>query len=228
MKKLPEKSSARALVDTGAAMAISAIPLVGGAFSIAFQEVMGRAYKEQLNVWLNSLANGLEELIERVDGLTLDNLAENENFLDAVSAATFVATRTRKKEKIEALRNAVLNTAMNHSMEADKQGIFLQMIAELTPSHLLLLELLDNPPRYFERVGVEWPNIMFGGRSALVELVFPLWTSEYYGQLVRQLRNNGLVSVDSLQGIVTGEGLTSRVTSNLGKEFLAFIAEPIQ
>ena len=227
MGELPKKSDTRVLIETLAVASVSLIPIVGGSFSIVFQETMGRAYGKRRDKWLEELSTSLEFLINLVDGLNLDNLAENENFLDALSTATLIVNRSHQQEKITALRNAVLNSALADSPDADKQSMFLQYIAELTPSHMQLLSLFDNAKEYFRREDIEWVEVMMGGRSHLVEKAFPSWTRDFYNQLTRQLRSNGLIVIDNLHITQSGAGLSDSVTSPFGKEFIHFISEPI-
>ena len=227
MGELPKKSDTRALIETLAVASVSLIPFAGGPFSVIFQEAMGRAYSKRRDDWLEIIATSLEALINRVDGLNLDNLAMNENFLNSLSAASLIANRSHQQEKITALRNAVLNSALVDSLDVDKQSMFLQYIADLTPSHMRLLSLFDNVKEYFRRENIVWVEVMSGGRSHLVEKAFPGWARDFYDQLTRQLRSYGLILIDSLHVTQSGSGLSDSVTSSFGKEFLQFISEPI-
>jgi hypothetical protein len=65
-------------------------------------------------------------------------------FLAAFAAhASRIAVTTGQQEKLDALRNAVLNAAFpSGDIDADTQAIFLRHIGDLTPSHLHMLKLL--------------------------------------------------------------------------------------
>ena len=69
---------------------------------------------------------------------------EYENFMTTVTYATIIALRNHQAEKLETLRNAVLNTALSPIVEEDLQHIFLNYIDELTLWHLRVLKFLDN------------------------------------------------------------------------------------
>jgi hypothetical protein len=72
--------------------------------------------------WFTELAEGVEELRQRVDGLDLEALAGNDLFVDVVVTATRTVEHTRQAEKIEALRNAVLNSVASDAPDADTQA----------------------------------------------------------------------------------------------------------
>jgi hypothetical protein len=61
-------------------------------------------------------------------------LAENSDFIEVVRRAAELASQTTKEEKLEALRNAVLNAATGIDLEADEEVIFLQLVDQLTIS----------------------------------------------------------------------------------------------
>ncbi|MDO8645876.1 MAG: hypothetical protein Q7R42_04760 [Candidatus Planktophila sp.] len=225
MEKLPKKDSKRGVSEVLAVAAVSVVPIVGGPFSIVLQEMLGVAYGKRRDAWLEELAARVEDLLNKVDNLNLDDLSRNEIFLDAVASATQSAVRTHDKEKIALLGNAVLNAAIQPSMDSDKLNMFMQYVSDLTVSHIQLLDFLDNPPLFFEKLDQEWPDFMMGGISSLLQILFPQWTSEFSNQLLRLLRNSGLVSIESLNVTMSGSGLRSSVTTSLGKEFLAFITK---
>ena len=52
---------------------------------------------------------GLQNLEEKVKGLTIDTLQDNDAFITTVMRATQSAIRNHQKEKLEALRNATLH-----------------------------------------------------------------------------------------------------------------------
>ena len=81
--------------------------------------------------------------VAEVGSLTCSRVLANEHFVSAMIQATQSATKTHRKEKLEALRNAVLNVALGHSPAGDLQAIFLNLVDSFTPVHLEVL-------RYFQ------------------------------------------------------------------------------
>jgi hypothetical protein len=66
-----------------------------------------------------------------------------------VHQATDVALRTHLDAKREALRNAVVNAALPSAPSSEQQAEFLRLVETLSPTHLRLLRLYDNPRAYF-------------------------------------------------------------------------------
>jgi hypothetical protein len=100
--------------------------------------------------------------------------------VDAVVTATRIVDRTSQREKIEALRNAVLNSALPAAPDQDIQQLYFALIDNLTPTHLRLLTLLDNPPGWFDaRPGLHHPQFgMMSSRTALISAAMPAWLTK--------------------------------------------------
>ena len=93
-----------------------------------------------------------------MDGLSLESLAGNDVFTGAVVMATRTVEHTHQAEKIEALRNAVLNSAAPSAPDADTQAVIMALIDRFTPSHLRLVTLWDDPPAWFASHGIPQPQ----------------------------------------------------------------------
>ena len=72
-----------------------------------------------------------------------ENLRDNEQFVSAMIQATQSAAKTHRKEKLEALRNAVVNIALGHKQIEDLQAIFLKHVDSFTPVHLELFRFFS-------------------------------------------------------------------------------------
>src|ERR1700675_3009733 len=192
MKKPPQRTK----VDTAYAVAeviASAIPFMGGPLATIL-DAIGPPLSRRREKWLTDLAEIIKELNERVDELS-HPLSENEAFTSAVQHTTQVAMRSHQEEKLEALRNAVRNSALAGAPNDDLQLMFLRFIDELTPWHLRILQLFDNPRRYLEQQGFRTGMVAFGGVGALVERCHPdlRRQSGFIAQLVRDLQSRGLL-----------------------------------
>ena len=133
--------------DHGAATikgAIASIPFVGGAIAEELALVLNSPLSRRRDEWLTDLARRLHDLEGQVNSFHFDDLASNEQFVSATAQATQAALRTHSKEKLEALRNAVLNTALQREPDNDQQAVFLALIDRLAPPHLNLLQGLHN------------------------------------------------------------------------------------
>jgi hypothetical protein len=75
--------------------------------------------------------------------------------------ATRTVEHTHQAEKIDALRNAVLNSVATDAPDADTQTIIMNLIDRFTPSHLRLATLWDDPPGWFASHGIPQPQAAF-------------------------------------------------------------------
>lgn len=120
---------------------ISGIPVAGGPV-VELMNILGSPVEQRRLAWLTTLGEDLSRLKERVADLTDQRLSENAAFVSAALQATQMAGRTHKKEKLEALRNAVLNVAAGSVPEDDIQAMFLDAVDSLTATHVLFLSRL--------------------------------------------------------------------------------------
>jgi hypothetical protein len=224
----PSKSTGREVAEKAVEAGLSLIPIAGSPIAVAFAYAVGRGYNRRLQAWLTQLAEAVEDLIDQVEDLDLDSLAENEDFLDAVATATRAAERTHQDIKIEALRNAVLNAALPSAPDTDTQMMFLRWVDEFTGSHLRLLTVLNDPPRWFGPRNLERPDVYRGFRIEMLERALPelVGRREFCEQLLRDLNSAGMTVISSLFGPETGGSLMDSTTTEIAKRFIAFISDP--
>jgi hypothetical protein len=212
---------AQAIVRAG----LSVVP-AGGAVAelLAFlQPTFGR----RRDVWLQQLADGFQELKDRLDAAEFEALRHNELFVTVVFNATQAATRTHQPEKLEALRAAVMNSALPMAPDEHTQLMFIRFVDELTAMHLRVLSYLRDPAGWFVRHNIPRPDIYMGSRNAILEAALPELRGqpEVYGQVNRELNARGL-ALDPGGGMVSQQALYDLRTTALGNRFLDFITAP--
>lgn len=165
----PEKwDKGHAAVKAGLAI----IPDIGGMAAELFSMVIAPPLEKRRNQWLDDIAERLKSL-EEVDGFRVEDLSQNETFITVVMHATQVAIRNHQQEKLEALRNAVLNAAMPEAPEDDRQLMFLNFIDELTPWHLRILHFFNDPKIWGSQHNINYPkNWHSGSPASLLEFTF--------------------------------------------------------
>jgi hypothetical protein len=226
----PEKGTRRQIGEAAVEAAVSAVPIAGGPLAVVWVQWAGAAYAKRKQEWEREIASAVQDLIDKVDDLAPERLVENVSFLDAVAFATTAAVTTGQQEKLDALRNAVLNTALPGDLDADTQAIFLRHVRDLTPSHLRLLKLLSDPPKWFAERDIPWPdNIISGGLGeSVVEVGIPELAGrrDLYDQLERDISAAGLYRGGGLHVTMSAGGLATGRATEAGKAFLAFISDP--
>lgn len=229
MDKPPTKKSAGDIAREIGRAVMSVIPAAGGPLQVAFENIFSAPIEKRKEAWLEQLASVVEEVQERVADITPEKLAANEAFVTVAMQASQVAIRNHQKAKLEALRNAVLNSALPNPPQEDDQMIFLRLIDQLTPWHLRVLALLDNPVGWMERNGIQNPDWGIGGPSTVLEHCLPdlRGQRETYDQIVRDLQTEGLLGQGQyLHVTMTGSGMVASRTTERGKRFIKFITAP--
>lgn len=223
--KPPSHSDRREGLQKAAEMVIASLPVVGGALQIAFTDAMGRQLLERRERWLTELAEAVNDLRDRIGDF--ENAAENPDFVDAVITATQIADRTSRQLKREALRNAVLNSALPSAPDADTQQLFFDLIDRFTPTHMQLLAHLDDPGGWLDRRGIARPSYYSAPRVAVIEVAMPEFAGrrDLIDRYANALTANGLINT-ALGAMMTANGLWQPATTHLGREFLAFIRDP--
>jgi len=219
--------------DAGHALAkgvIGAISIAGALASEIFNLVIAPPLTKRRDEWMNSIAEGLKELEEKVEGFKIEELSKNEIFITTVMQASQAAVRNHQKEKLEALRNAVLNAALPNAPEEDIQLMFLNFVDTLTTRHLRILKLFDDPRAWFAQNNKKFPSLDFGGLSDVLLTAYPELREQrgFYDQLFKDLYSQGLITTESMHASMTASGLIASRTTEMGKEFLKFIASPIK
>jgi len=222
------RATAKDVVHTAVKAALASIPDYGGAASEIFSMIITPPLSKRKDEWIESIVEGLKNLEKTVEGFSVENLKDDESFITTVAHASQIAVLNHKKEKLEALRNAVLNTALQNAPDDDLQVIFLGYIDTFTEWHLRILKFLDDPQDWFHDNGKGVPNIHTGATSTVLEAAFEdlRGKKDFYGLLVKDLNAKGLLTVDSLHTMMSAGGVMAQRTTAYGQEFIEFISDP--
>jgi hypothetical protein len=222
----PGNSTGREIIERAAEAALGSVPVIGAALAVTFVTTLGWRLEERRQKWFTELAEGVEELRQRMDGLSVEALAGNDVVTDAVVMATRTVEHTHQAEKIQALRNAVLNSVAPGAPDADTQAVILTLVDRFTPSHLRLVTLWDDPPAWFASRGLPLPEAgMITSRTVTVEAGLPEMRGrkDFYLLIADELRTVGML-IASLTGSVQPPSLMSRLTTDFGRQFVRFIS----
>jgi hypothetical protein len=86
---------------------------------------------------VTSIVNKLESKYH----IDLDTLKSDENFISLLLRASGVAIKTHQKERVNALRNLLLNSVVDRDTTEDQKHLFLSLVDEQTISHFKILSL---------------------------------------------------------------------------------------
>ncbi len=193
---------------------ISAIPVAGGPVVELLGALVTPEIDKRRNDWMKTVSEKLLAL-ERERGIDLATLASNPEFIDTVLVASRIALRTSRAEKLEALRNAVLNSALRTEANTTIHEILLNLIDGLTPMHLQFLQR-------FAGIKGSTTTSTDGFASFFPELKD---SALLYRTIWKDLHDHGLIESDAPIPSQQLQTITIDV-SELGLSLLRFITTP--
>ena len=117
---------------------------------------------------------------------------------------------------------------MPESPEDSIQLLYLRLVEDLTPWHLRILRLLDDPRRFLANVGKTPPGFMASSIGRVITTAYPELESrrEIYDLIGRELFASGLTNTASFHTTMTADGAVDRRTTVLGRSFVQYITDP--
>jgi len=222
-KNLPKEKTADDW-HLAARATLSTVPFVGGAAVELFNRLLAPPIERRREAWLNNLADRLSKL-EQAGRLNIGDLNENDEFVTTVMRASQVAVRNHQKEKIVALSNAVLNTALGDMPECSVREMFIGFVDEFTVWHMRILGALaaaDSDAQDRPRVETSVRLITDRAVSMLQTLRKQRAVAEIAVQDLCQRR----LLFWNREGLVTYIRPDTTQVTELGRDFLHFITEP--
>ncbi|MGO2069680.1 hypothetical protein [Glutamicibacter arilaitensis] len=223
MEKMPRQDPRGDLAIVAGEVTLQAIPVVGNALAAVFGKAARDQYELRMSNWLETLGESVTRLEQK-----LEDLANDPEFIDTVMSATAAAGKTLHAEKLEALKNAVLNSADPESRPGEDLRLrFIGIVEQMVPDHLRLMNYFQSPKQWFDqRPDISLPTMTTTNRG-LVALAMR-WDKSQEQRMDRLLedlmtwrilgvlhRSNG-----SLE-LINSEHLTAD-----GKEFMTYIQLP--
>ena len=206
---------------------LSSVPFVGNATAEVFNLVVTPPLEKRRDRWRQVVGEKLQQL-EESGRLSLEQLQNDESFISTVIQASQAALRTHQQEKLDALRNAVTNSALPHAPEDSIRQMFIAFVDELTVWHLRFLRLFQDPQEWFRKYGKRPPE--FAMSSSLVQLLanaYPDLASNrtLYELIAADLASRKLFDGGGMHTMMTPSGAWQKRTSEFGDQFLKFVTD---
>lgn len=228
-----EKSLERSVGDSAHTLirsVLALIPIFGGPAVELFSETVPQPISNRKKELFINIAEAIQELSEKVDGFSIENLHENEMFTTTVIRAYEIAIHNHQIEKLTALRNSIMNSAVGIDLDENLQLMFLDLIDSFTPLHINILLLFDDPEEWATENGKIWPSWGTAGLADVIEFAFPdlRCKEDLYRKIWKDICNERLIENVRLDTTMTRNGLLASRTTELGMEFISFIKSPIE
>jgi hypothetical protein len=218
------------IVHTIVKAGIGSVPVVGTAASELFNLVLTSPVEKRKEEWMIRIFNTLQEVQEKVESFQIESLANNDRFISIMTRASQLALINHQQEKLQALHNAVINSALNISIDENEQMMFLNMVDTFTPWHLKLVYYFENPVKRFNENIIERPDFMMGGIRDGLYAFYPELANrdEFVGVIFNDLFTYKIINTSSLGGSMTNDGIYASRLVDYGRRFLNFIQYNIE
>jgi hypothetical protein len=230
MKEKPKQSTGD-IVHRAIKGALEGIPFGGGLAAEFYELIWKPPYTKRIREWIEAIAQDVKKLQAQNKDINFEELNNNDIFNTTLFHATQSAIRNHQKEKLDALRSAVMNSALPNAPEEDLQLMFLHWIDELTTWHLKILKFFDSPEIFVNKNKVAIPDWGEASPLHVFYQVYPKMRDQ------EQIFNLMLQDLD-LKELINEAGIHNTMekmaylrvshTTDLGKKFLQFIASPIE
>lgn|ERR1035437_2559781 len=224
-----EKISHPTTGDVNHALVKIGLSILSAPAAELFSLIIASPMSKRRDAFLTDMYEELKKLKDKIPEFDFDSLKDNDLFQTIIINAAKAAISTHQQEKIEALKNAVLNTVTNININETTQLIFLNDIEKMTPLHIRILLFLQNPTEYYFNVA-KLPEMV----TTRISFVF---STEITGvdlsvitQIINDLESFGFLEKN--QGITINDLLTINpntpisYSTFLGNDFLKYITEP--
>jgi len=208
-----------------ARIGINALPVVGGPLLEIFNSVLESPLNKRRTETMIQLGEVINDLIEqRV--VTEAGLQENDAFISTVSEVCAISLRNHQVEKLEALRNAVKNSALPSCPSDDHRQMFLNFVDVCTVTHIKILHVFDHPEAWFASREMVLPGWSMGAISTVLEFALPELNGheQTYSIIWKDLYQRGLLTTDGLNTTMSRDGMIAGRTSKLGAELIKFLS----
>lgn len=197
----------------------------GGSVYELFTAIVKPLHEKRREDWVREVTLQLHKL-ENEGRINMEQLSENEEFITVITKATILAQQTHQEEKIEALRNVVLNFATKNpalNLDYETNDYFLSVLDSMNEIHIVLLKLFGDPQSMLSKQNSS--NQHYSSPKKLLYQLQPSFRAK--DNLIdifwKNLFEYGLVEERTLNEISSLESVYKSKLTNLGKKFLEMI-----
>lgn len=205
---------------------LATAPFCGGIASLMSDYIPSSKFK-RLEQFADRIAQDLNKLQGQVDEMKL----QTDEFAYIFENCFKGVADNYQKEKIEAFRGILINSAIGSNLSEDEKQYFLNLVNTLSVLQVRILKFIAKPVEYLKENNIPQEKIR-GGFSDFFPVAIPGINLEVIQSAFGDLYRNGLITTDKsiFNTMTAGQGLQllgNRV-SLLGKDFINFCTAPIK
>lgn len=188
-----------------AAIALEAVPYVGGILSSTANFFLEKSKNERLNKFLIRLAEDLQAVKEQIN----TSFIRSDEFRDLTEDIISKAAETRQQEKLDALRAIFLNVVLSDHPNYDEAEEIANLISNWQPRHVILLKILLEPQTIDEQMGKVVGS--GGGFSTSINQILakllPKWDEDQIDRTWKDLYDRGIHRTPGTRTMITDQGI---------------------
>lgn len=201
-------------IGKNAALALLSQVPIASAFSKFCEDFVKDNWQERIDLWKEQIIARLAQLDSEVE----QKIRETANFANILASAQRGALEDIEEDKVVLYANAVINAIKSESYNDTKKHIFLNILRDCT---LLHIEILKEIAKSKGPIVTIRPNGFHSENPLFFDLKMNYKDKELLEAVIKSLSEYHLTYVAA--GKIGATEPT--IITDLGKEFLAFIAE---
>lgn len=226
MNNLPEKSQTNIgehLLNIFKAAAATA-PFCGGIASLMSDYIPSARFKR-----LEAFAQQITEDIRNLESKLDSKYIKTDHFAFVFERCFRGAAENYQKEKLDAFRAMILNSAIRKDASEDEKEYFINLVNSLSSLHIRILKFLTRPIDYLQENNISREKIQ-GGFSTFMPIAVPGVDLEVIKSAFHDLYQSGLINTDKsiFSTMTSGQGLQllGNRGAKLGDKFIAYCILP--
>jgi len=201
------------------------VPVIGGSAVEVFNAIVKTPIQKRQEQLIESIIDKIKTLENDFEEFKPENLSQNELFISVLLKSLQAITKEHQKEKIDAFKNAVINTVIIEAISEDYKLLFLSYLESFSAIHLHIIKFFydelhirhKDDGGYHTDLGNKFTVfITLNNNIKITKETFISITTELYGKGLVKDTNN----YSSYDGRLINKSL---IESPLADMFIAFI-----
>ncbi|MBI1227807.1 MAG: hypothetical protein GC192_21410 [Bacteroidetes bacterium] len=203
-KKQIEASKNETAIEV-VAVALEAVPLVGGVLGGTASFLLNRRKDKRIQDFLMSLADDLKAHKDYINS----EFIKQERFIDLTEEVLQRAGDNWQKEKLNALKNIYVNTVIAGQPSYDEATEIIWLVHNLQPRHVVVLKILSDPRKADKQMG---DVVGDGGGfatsfSQIFRKLLPEWEEEQIERTWNDLYERKIHKSQGTKAMMTDQGI---------------------